>query len=120
MHDWFMGAYPHGSHRPHGRHCVQVCFELHCSWAWWQAHVSPCELVLRPRACLYRLPPAGCAFGVQVPNLISDPACRKYPGTTIVTDSVTSNGLAAYIKERGGKHLRYRRGYKNVISKGAG
>ena len=45
--------------------------------------------------------------------------CRKYPGATIVTDSVTSNGLAAYIKERGGKHLRYRRGYKNVISKGA-
>ena len=35
-----------------------------------------------------------------------------------MTDSVTSNGLHAYIQERGGKHLRYRRGYKNVISKG--
>ena len=46
------------------------------------------------------------------------PGHRKYPGTTIVTDSVTSNGLHGYIQERGGKHLRYRRGYKNVISKG--
>ena len=51
--------------------------------------------------------------------LTSAPPGRKYPGATIVTDSVTSNGLAAYIRERGGKHLRYRRGYKNVISKGA-
>ncbi|KAK9807868.1 hypothetical protein WJX72_011619 [[Myrmecia] bisecta] len=43
---------------------------------------------------------------------------RKYPGTTIVTDSVTSNGLTEYISSLGGKHFRYRRGYKNVISKG--
>ncbi|KAK9795557.1 hypothetical protein WJX73_007766 [Symbiochloris irregularis] len=43
---------------------------------------------------------------------------RKYPGSTIVTDSVTSNGLATFIKGLGGKHYRYRRGYKNVISKG--
>lgn len=33
-------------------------------------------------------------------------ALRDYPGSTIVTDSVTSNGLAAFIKELGGKHLR--------------
>lgn len=44
--------------------------------------------------------------------------CRKYPGTTIVTDSVTSNGLTQFIKDQGGKHFRYKRGYKNVISKG--
>ena len=44
--------------------------------------------------------------------------CRKYPGSTIVTDSVTSNGLTSFIKELGGKHYRYRRGYKNVIGKG--
>ncbi|KAK9849389.1 hypothetical protein WJX84_005290 [Apatococcus fuscideae] len=43
---------------------------------------------------------------------------RKYPGTTIVTDSVTSNGLTQFIKDQGGKHFRYKRGYKNVISKG--
>ena len=43
---------------------------------------------------------------------------RKYPGSTIVTDSVTSNGLAAFIKTLGGRHYRYRRGYKNVIGKG--
>ena len=44
--------------------------------------------------------------------------CRKYPGTTIVTDSVTSNGLSQYISKLGGRHYRYRRGYKNVINKG--
>ena len=43
---------------------------------------------------------------------------RKYPGSTIVTDSVTSNGLSAFIKKLGGRHFRYRRGYKNVIGKG--
>ncbi|KAK9839193.1 hypothetical protein WJX81_000583 [Elliptochloris bilobata] len=43
---------------------------------------------------------------------------RKYPGTTIVTDSVTSNGLTAFIEAQGGRHFRYRRGYKNVIGKG--
>jgi hypothetical protein len=31
---------------------------------------------------------------------------RKYPGTTIVTDSVTSNGLTAFIEGLGGKHFR--------------
>lgn len=39
-------------------------------------------------------------------------------GQTIVTDSVTSDGLKTYIeKTLGGKHYRYRRGYKNVIDK---
>ena len=37
---------------------------------------------------------------------------------TIVTDSVTSDGLKDYIEETlGCKHYRYRRGYKNVINK---
>lgn len=40
----------------------------------------------------------------------------KYPGTTIVTDSVTSTGLADYIKAYGGKHRRFKRGYRNVIN----
>ena len=31
---------------------------------------------------------------------------REHPGTTIVTDSVTSNGLADFIEQLGGKHLR--------------
>ncbi|MBQ9673395.1 MAG: phosphomannomutase/phosphoglucomutase [Ruminococcus sp.] len=40
-------------------------------------------------------------------------------GGTIVTDSVTSSGLKEFIeKTLGGKHYRYRRGYKNVIDKG--
>ncbi len=39
-------------------------------------------------------------------------------GGTIVTDSVTSDGLKTYIEEvLGGNHYRYRRGYKNVIDK---
>ena len=35
---------------------------------------------------------------------------------TIVTDSVTSDGLASFIKDMGGRHYRFKRGYKNVIN----
>ena len=39
-----------------------------------------------------------------------------YPGSTIVTDSVTSDELTTFLqKELGLKHHRYMRGYKNVI-----
>ena len=41
---------------------------------------------------------------------------REYPGTTIVTDSITSTGLAAFIAKRGGIHHRFKRGYRNVIN----
>ena len=41
---------------------------------------------------------------------------REHPGTTIVTDSITSTGLAAFIRKHGGVHHRFRRGYKNVIN----
>ena len=35
---------------------------------------------------------------------------------TIVTDSVTSDGLAKFITAKGGRHHRFKRGYKNVIN----
>ena len=35
---------------------------------------------------------------------------------TVVTDSVTSDGLAEFIAAHGGKHRRFKRGYKNVIN----
>ncbi len=41
---------------------------------------------------------------------------KEHPGTTIVTDSITSTGLAEFIKEKGGVHLRFKRGYRNVIN----
>ena len=41
---------------------------------------------------------------------------REYPGTTIVTDSITSTGLAAFIEKLGGVHLRFKRCYRNVIN----
>ncbi len=44
-------------------------------------------------------------------------ALEKEPGSTIVTDSVTSSGLKTFIeKNLGGKHHRFKRGYKNVIN----
>ena len=46
--------------------------------------------------------------------LISAQLLSKRPGT-IVTDSVTSDGLTKFIEERGGRHHRYMRGYRNVI-----
>ena len=41
---------------------------------------------------------------------------REHPGTTIVTDSITSTGLAKFIQEKGGVHHRFKRGYRNVIN----
>ncbi len=41
---------------------------------------------------------------------------REHPGTTIVTDSITSTGLAKFISEKGGIHHRFKRGYRNVIN----
>ena len=41
---------------------------------------------------------------------------REHPGTTIVTDSITSTGLAAFIAAHGGVHHRFKRGYRNVIN----
>jgi len=41
---------------------------------------------------------------------------REHPGTTIVTDSITSTGLAEFITAHGGVHHRFKRGYRNVIN----
>lgn len=38
-----------------------------------------------------------------------------YPGSTIVTDSVTSDRLAKFLSDLGLKQHRFKRGYKNVI-----
>lgn len=49
--------------------------------------------------------------------LISSIILEEHPGTTIVTDSVTSDGLTLFIeKVLGGIHHRFKRGYKNVIN----
>ncbi len=49
--------------------------------------------------------------------LASAIALEGNKGGTIVTDSVTSDGLKKFIEEHlGGKHHRFRRGYKNVIN----
>ena len=43
-----------------------------------------------------------------------------HPGTTVVTDSITSDQLTDYLQDcLGLKHLRYKRGYRNVINKAA-
>ena len=43
---------------------------------------------------------------------------QEHPGTTVVTDSVTSDELHAYLEQTLGlKHLRFKRGYRNVINK---
>lgn len=38
-----------------------------------------------------------------------------HPNATIVTDSVTTEGLRQFIESRGGVQKRFRRGYRNVI-----
>ncbi|MEG0292421.1 MAG: phosphomannomutase/phosphoglucomutase [Anaerovoracaceae bacterium] len=43
---------------------------------------------------------------------------EDYPGSTVVTDSITSDQLTVFLEQNLGlKHLRYMRGYKNVINK---
>jgi len=41
---------------------------------------------------------------------------EEHPETYIVTDSVTSAGLSAFIEKHNGYHHRFKRGYKNVIN----
>ena len=67
---------------------------------------------------------AGCvdASGTEINRnrlvaLASAIALETAPGGTIVTDSVTSDGLHDFILAHGGRHLRFKRGYKNVIDK---
>ncbi|MBP5750646.1 MAG: phosphomannomutase/phosphoglucomutase, partial [Firmicutes bacterium] len=54
---------------------------------------------------------------VALAALLCPPAEDGSRGT-IVTDSITSTQLAAFLKEKGFEHLRFKRGYKNVINKG--
>jgi len=49
--------------------------------------------------------------------LISSVILDEHPGSVIVTDSITSAGLKAFIEDQlGGIHHRFKRGYKNVIN----
>ncbi len=49
--------------------------------------------------------------------LISAVVLREHPGSTIVTDSITSDGLSQFIEgDLLGVHHRFKRGYKNVIN----
>ncbi len=49
--------------------------------------------------------------------MISAVVLAEHPGSVIVTDSVTSDGLKRFIEtDLGGEHHRFQRGYKNVIN----
>lgn len=49
-------------------------------------------------------------------GVISAIVLEENPGTTVVTDSITSTGLGEFIHSLGGVHHRFKRGYKNVIN----
>ena len=67
----------------------------------------------------------GCVFadGTEINRnrlvaLASVIALKDNPGATVVTDSLTSDGLRDFIENKlGGKHFRFKRGYRNVINK---
>lgn len=49
--------------------------------------------------------------------LISTVILEEHPGSIVVTDSITSEGLKVFIEEQlKGCHHRFKRGYKNVIN----
>ncbi|MBQ9238921.1 MAG: phosphomannomutase/phosphoglucomutase [Treponema sp.] len=66
---------------------------------------------------------AVCADGTEINRdaviaLTAAILAPRYPGSTIVTDSVTSDRLTYFLEQcLQVKHLRYKRGYKNVINK---
>ncbi len=54
----------------------------------------------------------------EIVALAASLVAKEHPNTTVVTDSITSDQLTVFIEEKLGlKHLRYKRGYKNVINK---
>jgi len=54
----------------------------------------------------------------RIVALAASLVAEDHPGSTVVTDSITSNHLTAFLEESLGlKHLRFKRGYKNVINK---
>lgn len=95
-----------------------------------QAMTSVCQAVVAQRAHL------GIIFDTDVDRsaivdngghpinrnaliaLIAAVILKEHPGSTVVTDSVTSDGLTDFIEQQGGVHHRFRRGYKNVINEG--
>ena len=95
-----------------------------------EAMESVCEATVKAKADLgiifdTDVDRAGCVdkFGNEINRnrliaLASYIALGTQKGATVVTDSVTSDGLKTYIEETlGGKHYRFKRGYKNVINK---
>lgn len=48
--------------------------------------------------------------------LLSVIVLGEHPQSVIVTDSITSTGLRDFIERQGGRQLRFKRGYKNVIN----
>lgn len=95
-----------------------------------EAIASACEMVLRNNADLGLIfdtdvDRMGCvsADGKEINRnrlvaLASVIALDGNEGGTVVTDSLTSDGLREFIeKTLGGKQLRFKRGYKNVIDK---
>lgn len=48
--------------------------------------------------------------------VISSIILEEKPGSVVVTDSITSDGLTEFIHQKGGIHHRFKRGYKNVIN----
>ena len=94
-----------------------------------EAMASICDAVLRENADL------GIIFDTDVDRsalvdaggnainrndliaLISAVILQEHPGSVIVTDSITSEGLKWFIEEHlNGVHHRFKRGYKNVIN----
>lgn len=56
--------------------------------------------------------------GNKLAALAAAIAAEDHPGGTVVTDSLTSNELHEFLEEKlGFKHVMYRRGFRNAVSK---
>mmetsp|Transcript_38608 Transcript_38608/g.93552 ORF Transcript_38608/g.93552 Transcript_38608/m.93552 type:complete len:714 (-) Transcript_38608:1070-3211(-) len=126
------GSFPHGVPNPENANMISetidACKEVHADLGiLLDTDADRCGMVARRYSNNKEDGESGSSFvpmdyeainGNRLIALMGVIYARQAPGCAIVTDSVTSNGLSKFLRnELGLNHVRYLRGYANVIEK---
>lgn len=121
------GTFPHGvpnpEYAPMYQATVTACEECHADLGiMLDTDADRCGFVT-PRTCL-ELPDGSIRKTNYEPlnrnrliALLATVFAKQVPGCAFVTDSVTSEGLSTFLQQLGIVHVRYLKGYMNVINK---
>jgi hypothetical protein len=90
-----------------GERRVMLCVSLHCQAIHFRTHT--CVIT---NTCALHLQDGRPINSNRMIALVAAISLREHPGTTVVTDSVTSDGLTTFIEGLGGKHLRWGGGHQ--------